>query len=93
MRKLSKEVTDENGDKLNLLYSIISENSSYGIAIEVISKNDSLKDFVKIEDITVNLLEITRIFMILYNYEVTPCSVFDVLDTYFADTEYFESLI
>jgi len=93
MRKLSKELTDENGDKLNLIYSIFHNDSSYGISIEMLYENNSLKDFVKIEDITVNLLEITRVFMILYNYEVTPCSAYDVLDTYFADTEYFESLI
>lgn len=93
MRKLSKEVTDENGDKLSLIYSIIYKNSTYGISVEMLYKNNSLRDFVEIEDITVNLLEITHIFMILYNYDVTPCSVYDVLDTYFADTEYFESII
>lgn len=93
MPKLSKELVADNGEKITVFYSVFTNNSSYGISIEVLSDDEKLADFVKIEDITVNLLEINRIFMLLYNYEVTPVTVFDVLDNYFADSEYFESLI
>lgn len=93
MPKLSKEIVLDDGEKLSVFYSVFASNSSYGISIEVSSENEKLNDFAKIEDITVNLLEINRIFMLLYNYEVTPSTVYDVLDVYFANTEYFETLI
>ena len=93
MCKLSKEIRADNGVCYNANYTLLKSNSQYGIEVSVKNIQGETIDFIKIENITANALEINCIFMLLYNYEVTPVTVYDVLDTYFADTDYYMNLM
>lgn len=64
----------------------------YGIRISTYSKENELIDLAQIPNITMNGLEINRIFMLLFHYTVTPVSLYDVMDVYLADPEHFASL-
>ena len=93
MCKLSKEIRTDNGACYNANYALLKSDSRYGIELSVETMQGETIDFIKIENITANILEINCIFMLLYSYEVTPVTVYDVLDTYFADTDYYMNLM
>ena len=88
-----KLIKTESGENVTIKYATVKSKTEnglvYGIEISLVSETGELKDFIKIEDITANSLEMNCIFMLLYNYTVTPTTLYDVLDVYFADADSF----
>ena len=73
--------------KYEILTSTVGNELSYGIAIYLWDNDEKLNDFVKIPDITQKIVEIKTLFMVLYKYEVTPVTLYDVLDACLDDLE------
>lgn len=86
-----KFIRTQEGKELKIKYEIITNvvdsRYSYGIAIYLWDNDGKLNDFVKIPDITQKIVEIKTLFMVLYKYEVTPVTLYDVLDACLDDLE------
>ena len=88
-----KEIITQDGAHMKVKYEIIEENNSYGIAISLFENNGKLNEFVEIKDITQKNIEIHTLSMVLYKYEVTPVTLYDVLDGLLADFDNMEKLL
>ena len=88
----------DSGEELIVEYAILIHRipveegiyfDCYGIRVSTYSKENQAIDCSQISNITMNVLEIKRIFMLLLKYTVTPVSLYDVMDVYLADPEHF----
>ncbi len=86
-----KTLMMQSGESFKIKYEILKDITdgrySYGIAISTFHKCENLNEFVEINDITENFVEMQALFMVLYKYEVTPMTLYDVLDVYLADQD------
>ena len=88
-KRLEKYLLPEDGNKFKVVYEIVCDENglrdSYGIAISTYTSEGKLNEFVEIPNISENFIEIDTLFMVLYKYEVTPITLYDVLDVLLAD--------
>ncbi len=87
-----KSVRDEDGRELRLGYYITVNDvvlkgttsfESYGVKIVMAGENGK-SETAKIDDIFVNLLEINELIMLLSRCNVTPVSLYEIMDDYLA---------
>ncbi|MBR5479540.1 MAG: hypothetical protein IKU84_05130 [Clostridia bacterium] len=92
-----KVLKTQDGELIKVRYQIITTKhggyDSYGLAITSFGKTKNLDKIVEIADITQKFIEINTLLMVLYNYEVTPTTLYDVLDVCLADLDYLSSIV
>ena len=85
---MEKFITTQDGERIKVIYKVLVTEkdgvNSYGIATYSYNNEGVLNESVEINDITQNVLEIDTLLMVLYKYEVTPVTLYDVLDVYLA---------
>jgi len=88
-KKLEKHLFTDDNEPFKVVYELICRDNvcsnSYGIAISTYKRDGNLNEFVELPDISENFIEIHALFMVLYKYEVTPITLYDVLDVLLDD--------
>lgn len=92
-----KLLKTQDGEFIKVRYSIIATKTegedSYGLAITTFNNEGILDKIVEIPDVTQNFVEINTLFMVLYKYEVTSTTLYDVMDVCLADLDSLSSIV